>query len=312
MAYPSDSQFLEGWTRQIRLDKGLSEKAKIDVGVPQGSPLSAILFTIYTDEIRSGENICVTKYADDTAISCKIAKKSVIGDQMEYQTFVNDVVSKCDDKNLLLNPKKSKEMCFVNKNVKHTGLLQCKSESIIINGSEVANCTKTDYLGVCIDDKLSFTPHISKMLSKVYYIVSSLSYILSFCNFNARMNLFKSVIISQLLYAVPVWYHLLLEKDKDRIKKFLRYTSKIFNLDYFTLICILNDRAKSDFSAIARKINSTESHPLHNVLQSLLVKTNRNVRNPNIVPKFRIQLYKHSFIYQAALFIQNGQLRSLL
>ena len=36
------AQFLEGWTRQIRLDKGLSEKAKIDLGVPQGGPLVAV------------------------------------------------------------------------------------------------------------------------------------------------------------------------------------------------------------------------------------------------------------------------------
>ena len=126
------------------------------------------------------------------------------------------------------------------------------------------------------------------------------------------MNLFKSIIVPQLLYAVPAWYHFLLEKDKDRIKKFLKYTSFIFNLDFLTLISILNDRAKADFCAIARKINESANHPLNKILKSHLAITNRNLRNRNIVPKYRIQLYKNSFIYRAALFLQTGQLDQFL
>ena len=127
--------FLHGWTRKIKLDKGLSELSKIDVGVPQGGPLSAILFTIYTNEIRSNESLSVVKYADDTALSCKISKNSYNRDQISYQQAVNDIVSMCNEKNLLLNPTKSKEMCFANVNIKHEGLLTSKSQSVSIQGS---------------------------------------------------------------------------------------------------------------------------------------------------------------------------------
>ena len=70
------------------MDKGLSELSKIDVGVPQGGPLSAILFT----EIRSNESLSVVKYADDTALSCKISQNSYNRDQISYQQAVNDSV----------------------------------------------------------------------------------------------------------------------------------------------------------------------------------------------------------------------------
>ena len=73
--------------------------------MPQGGPLSAILFTIYTDEIRSNSHISVTKYADDTAVSCKISKSSVETDQLRYQYSVNDIVSTCDRKMYCLTPK---------------------------------------------------------------------------------------------------------------------------------------------------------------------------------------------------------------
>ena len=162
--------------------------------MPQGGPLSAILFTIYTDEIRSNSHISVTKYADDTAVSCKISKNSVETDQLSYQCSVNDIVSICNRKNLLLNPKKSKEMCFANKNIKHDGLISSKSQPVVINGSEVVKTPKTDYLGVLIDEGLTFSCHVSKVLSKVYYIVSSLAYVVSFFNQNARENVSTTIL----------------------------------------------------------------------------------------------------------------------
>ncbi|PIK36016.1 hypothetical protein BSL78_27150 [Apostichopus japonicus] len=100
------AHFLTGWSRQVKLEKGLSNRSDIRVGVPQGGPLSAILFTLYTDEIRSNDHLSVTKYADDTATPCGISKNSFANDQSNDQSSVNDIVSTCDRKNLLLNPAK--------------------------------------------------------------------------------------------------------------------------------------------------------------------------------------------------------------
>ena len=51
----------------MKTKKGLSNSSEIKVGVPQGDPLSALLFILYTDEIKSSDHISSTKYADDTA-----------------------------------------------------------------------------------------------------------------------------------------------------------------------------------------------------------------------------------------------------
>ena len=102
------------------------------------------------------------------------------------------------------------------------GLLSTKIQSVQINGSNVERVSKTDYLGVCIDEKLTFTCHISKMMSKVYYIVSSLAYIVSFFNIRAKNSVFRSFVLPHIIYAVPVWYHFISSKDKDIIIKFLK------------------------------------------------------------------------------------------
>ena len=306
------SHFLTGWTRQIKLDNGLSEKSDIHVGVPQGGPLSAVLFTIYTDNIQSDENATVIKYADDTAITSKIGKATAEIDQNNYQEFIDKVASQCQEKNLILNPNKSKEMCFVNKNVRHKGLLKAKSTNIAINESSVPRTEKTDYLGVRIDDKLNFTFHISKVLCSCYYIISSLSYVLSFCNFDARFYLFNSVILPKLLYAVPVWYYFLLQNDKARIRKFLKHASKILHINLDVLTSALNSRAKNEFISTVNKIKNNKNHPLHSSLHSLLQQCNMNVRNKHILPKYRIQLYRNSFIYRAALYIQTENIENLI
>lgn len=84
--------------------------------------------------------------------------------------------------------------------------------------SQVERTLQTDYLGVCIDDKLTFKCHISKMLRKVYFIVSSLAYtVLSFFSKHAKEHVFNSYILLHITFAVPVWYHFISTGDKTRI-----------------------------------------------------------------------------------------------
>ena len=203
-------------------------------------------------------------------------------------------------------------MCFANVNVRHLGLLSSKIKSVKIHGSEVERVSKTDYLGVCIDQNLTFNCHISKTLSKVYYFVSSFAYVVSFFNKSAKENVFRSVILPHIIYAVPVWYHFISCKDKNRIIKFLKYTSQLLNIDCCSLIEMINVAAKSEFVRVTNNIKNDERHPLHAALTSLLIKSARNLRNPNILPKYRIQLYRNSFIYRAAIFLQSNQLQPLL
>ena len=304
--------YMKGWSRQIKHSKGLSEKSNIDVGVPQGGPLSALLFTIYTDEIRSNGNCSVIKYADDTAIVGSISKKSCTEDLITYESFINHTTNTCNHKNLLLNPKKSKEIVFENINIKHKGLNESKLKKTIVNGQEVERTEHTMYLGVSIDFKLNFSSHVSKILQKVYYIVSSLSFIVPYFALDVRMNVFNIYVLPQILYAVPVWYHFILQKDQKRLKTLLKYCAKILRLDQTTLINEINNSAKKEFERAANAILTKDNHPLHSSLNSLLQSTSYNLRKRSITPKFRTERFRNSFVYRAALFIQGNPLQNLL
>ena len=245
-------------------------------------------------------------------MSCNNSKSTHRKDQDNYQYFISRTVSLCERKNLLLNPQKSKEIVFKNINVKHKGLLNIKEERTIIQGSCVERTSYTMYLGVCIDDKLTFTNHISKMLAKVYYIVSTLAYTVPYFSSETKERVFTASILPTLVYAVPVWYHFVQVKDKNRIRSFLKFCSKIFRLNYENLVYRVNEAARNEFVRLAKNIQATKGHPLHPELNALCNKTNYNLRNPNITPCFRILLFKNSFIYRAAIFVQNGFLDPLL
>ena len=280
--------------------------------------MSSLLFTIYTIYtiilFILFLNVLVVKYADDTAIVCNVSKRTHRADlQASYITAVSNIVDLCDGKNLRLNPKKSKEMVFENINIKHEGLVSSKLTKISINDSEVERTHHTVYLGVCIDDKLSFTGHISRILKRVYFIVSTLSYIVPYFSVDVRKRVFTANILPHLIYAVSAWYYFLLIKDKKIIITFLKYCSRIFNIDFNFLMSTVNNAARNEFIRSVKCIQSNDRHSLHTELNSLLQETTRyNLRNKAITPKFRINVYKNSFIYRAALYSQNGNLDNLL
>ena len=306
------ADYMQGWTRQVKLNKGFSETSDINVGVPQGGPLSALLFTIYTDDLRSDSNCTVLKYADDTTISCNISKSSHRRNQSDYQNFISDIVDKCDEKNLILNPKKSKEIVFQNINISHKGLTETRDEKLSINDNYVERTTSTTYLGVCIDNKLSFTKHISKILSKVYFIVSTLTYIISYFPMNIRIRIFTACILPHIVYSVPACYHFLHVRDRNRILSFLRYCAIIFKLEKTTLVELVNNAARKEFIRLSDNILSNSNHPLHVDLKSMCKNTKYNLRNRAITPKFRTIVFRNSFLYMAALYIQFGTLEPLL
>jgi retron-type reverse transcriptase len=62
--------FLEGRQQQVQVGKAMSSVRHLEVGVPQGSVLSPLLFLLYIQDIEQWiKSASVTGYADDTSIS---------------------------------------------------------------------------------------------------------------------------------------------------------------------------------------------------------------------------------------------------
>lgn len=107
-------------TLTVRVNSVLSSSIVTNTGAPQGSTISPVLFTLYTNECRgSSSDVLHIKYADDTAIVGLITD-----DEVDYRRGVDEFVDWCQSSFLQLNIRKTKEIIFDKK--RHTPTNSCQ------------------------------------------------------------------------------------------------------------------------------------------------------------------------------------------
>ena len=88
----------------------LSTPILTHTATPQGSVLSPLLFSLYTNRITSNLSyITVLKYADDTCVF------GLVGNDLDlcnYFSKIERITKQCTDLDLLLNASRTKEMLF--------------------------------------------------------------------------------------------------------------------------------------------------------------------------------------------------------
>jgi hypothetical protein len=155
-----------------------SDRISIPFGVPQGSVLGPILFSLYTYPpchiIKSYSNtqcyIGYNFYADDTQIYCHLLPSDLIN----LQNCLQDIQKWTNNIKLKLNPGKTEFIVFVSdttlNKIKH-----CFPVDILCYQLYPVN--KVCILGVIFDSSLSFTDHISSVCKSRF---------LALCNFASK------------------------------------------------------------------------------------------------------------------------------
>jgi hypothetical protein len=155
------NSYLSGRFQFVEIERNRRKLHPISSRVPQGSVLGQLLYFIYINDIvnlKLAGNIYL--FADDTAYflhgkDFQTLKQNLITDTETIMDYLS--VNK-----LKLNVSKSKIMFFSssNKNVEASTNINIKNQSIDI-------VSQVRYLGVILDNKLNWSPHISETCSKV-------------------------------------------------------------------------------------------------------------------------------------------------
>jgi hypothetical protein len=189
-------------------------------GVTQGSNLGPLLFIIYFNDVLFQFKCPVFVYADDLKIVNIIHSES---DCCDLQEDLNNFNTWCSINKQSINVSKCK-------------LLRClRIENVInfnytLNGMLIEQATQFKDLGVIIDSKLTFVPHIQYICA---HATKMLGFIIrntnSFKSTDSLITLFNSYIRSKLEYCSIVWqpyynvHILLLELIQRRFCKYLFY-----------------------------------------------------------------------------------------
>ena len=187
--------YLSDCKQKTKVNNHYSFNKLVSAGIPQGSVLRPLLFILFVNDVFQlcSRNVEIYLYAYDTAIIFHA------NDDNKLQTIVNDFFIQyliwCKSYRIVVNPNKSNYLLF-NSNI-----------VISINNYKLSNPKYDMYLGILIDDELSWhfhVIHITKMCSQQIGIFKK---VLFYFPSNIRIMYYNAFIRSCFSYCLLYWFN---------------------------------------------------------------------------------------------------------
>ena len=183
--------FLADRSQQVVLDGKSSSLAPVTSGVPQGTVLALLgplIFLIYINDLPSRATSSVRLFADDCLLYRVIKGHQ---DAEQLQADLNQFQEWEKDWQMLFNPDKCEHIGITNKR----NIIQT---SYNIHDHTLKETTQAKYLGVTIDNKLSWNSHVNQVTKKANQTTAFLQKNLSSCLKDVKAQRYKSLVRPQL------------------------------------------------------------------------------------------------------------------
>jgi hypothetical protein len=192
--------YLENRPQMVRVNKKLSDAETTKYGIPQGTVIGPVLFTLYVDAMLGLTlNGSLFSYADDTVL---IVGASSWGDlNINVNRDIKYIKEWIDTNCLSMNIDKTNYLMFsLMPNVEETSNFK-----ISINDSEIKRVNYVKYLGIFVNDDMKWGKQIEttiKRLRKTIYVLLRLRNIL---DLKTLRMVYFALIQSILQYGILGW-----------------------------------------------------------------------------------------------------------
>ena len=223
--------YLRGRSQKVKLNGSESNSNNISCGVPQGSILGPLLFIIYINDMHKALSVSqVFHFADDTNLLLSS------NNTKNFHKIINKELKLLFDwlcaNRLSLNVAKTEFIIFrpPRKNLDNRICLR-------LNGKKIFESTKIKYLGIILDNRLSWKFHTDELSKKLNRAVGMIYKIRDVCLKSVLRSLYFSLFNSHLSYGLPVWGNCKLIYSNKLIiaqKKILRAKTALQRPEYPT------------------------------------------------------------------------------
>ena len=190
--------YLRGREQYVSINGTDSSRKPIEHGVPQGSILGPLLFVIYINDLPQISRL--TKfilYADDANIIITGTSLQEITEELSRITPI--LVNWVQSNGLALNLKKTNYMLFSRKRVDTSPV------KITIDGTEIVRKHEAKFLGVIIDEKLTWASHIRALRTKMSRYIGVMYKLKKMLPLKVQLQIYQSFVQSHLNFCSLVW-----------------------------------------------------------------------------------------------------------
>jgi len=301
--------YLMGRTQRVKINNKLSEPLPIISGVPQGSILGPILFSIYTCRLPSALRHCrVHMYADDTQIFHSFSDSDLCNAVSNINDDLSSLYSFSEKHSLYINPDKSSSMLFGSVRTRRVVSDQIHLK---INNCVVPQKDCIKILGLLVDSELTFSQHVRETCRAAYGVLRMLYSNRNIFDQTLKLYLCDTLVLSKFNYCDTVFSSCLVSADVKRIQRVqnacLRFVYGMSKRQHISPALSLSgwlNMAQRRFlhaACLFHKIINTAAPPyLYNKIKFRTDIHNINIRFKNVIciPKHKLELYKRSFTYQ--------------
>ena len=192
--------YLSDRTQYVCYNEYYSSHRQIHCGVPQGSVLGPLLFIIFLNDIAfSSDKFSFVTYADDTNVIVSHANLHDLITTVNHELDKLSVWFKANK--LSLNIDKSNYIMFKNR---HSNRVY-NDMNICIDGLKISRVSCTKFLGVLLDECLTWSKHttnVTNTLSKYCGILYRLKDILPQ---KTLFSLYNTLVLPHLTYCNLIW-----------------------------------------------------------------------------------------------------------
>ena len=189
--YISNRQFF------VKIGSSLSYAHTINFSVPQGSILGLVLFSCYVSTLpevtKQSSDTIILGYADDHAFTQAFTQKDTLVKQL-VEEKVNRIKSWMSMNHLQMNNTKTEFITFGT-----TYLLNKKNLDSITFGDTTVKSSKTiKFLGVLLDETLSFKQHVAAHAKSALYGIHLIKNVRKYLTMATTKMLMCTLVLSQL------------------------------------------------------------------------------------------------------------------